>query len=229
MEARAKQGLRPANALKGSYDVQRERDEPIVIDVGQLTLGLRPDKLVRIEFRRVARKAMHCHAGMSLEKGPDVPTPMNLSTIPQQDERSPQMTEQVAEERDDLGTRNVAHVEIEVQPEASATRGHGERRNDGDLVTAVAVPKKWRMSDGRPRLADVGNQQKPAFVEEREMGAPAPGVFLSGAIRPASIGRWRSRRAAARAVPASANSTAARAAAAPRRRLGCSGRQIVCG
>jgi hypothetical protein len=44
------------------------------------------------------------------------------------------MAEQPAEERDDLGTCNIAHVEIEVQPEAVATRGHGERRDDGDLV-----------------------------------------------------------------------------------------------
>jgi hypothetical protein len=43
-----KQGLRPADALKGSHDVQRERDEPIVISVGQLALGLRPDELIRV-------------------------------------------------------------------------------------------------------------------------------------------------------------------------------------
>jgi hypothetical protein len=34
------------------------------------------------------------------------------------------MTEQLAEERDDLGTRDVAHVESEIQPEAVATQGH---------------------------------------------------------------------------------------------------------
>ena len=32
-----------------------------------------------------------------MEKGPHVPTPMNLPAIPQQDERSPQMAEQLAE------------------------------------------------------------------------------------------------------------------------------------
>ncbi len=33
--------------------MQREGDEAGVIEVGQLTLGLRPDELVRIEFRRI--------------------------------------------------------------------------------------------------------------------------------------------------------------------------------
>ncbi len=65
MQARAKQGLRSTDALKGSYDVLRERDEAVVIEVGQLTLGLRPDERVRIEFRRVTRKAVHFQPGMS--------------------------------------------------------------------------------------------------------------------------------------------------------------------
>jgi hypothetical protein len=94
VEARAEQSLGSADALKGSHDLQRERDEPIVIDVGQLAFGLRPDELIGIELRRVPGKAVHFHARMSLEKGPHVPTPMNLPAIPQQDEWSPQMAEQ---------------------------------------------------------------------------------------------------------------------------------------
>ena len=93
VETRAEQSLGSADALKGSHDVQRERDEPIVIDVGQLALGLRPHELIRIEFRGVARKAVHIHAGMSLEKGPHVPMPMNLPAIPQQDKWSTEMAE----------------------------------------------------------------------------------------------------------------------------------------
>jgi hypothetical protein len=37
------------------------------------------------------------------------------------------MTEQFAEKRDDLGASDVAHVEIEVQPEVAATGSHRER------------------------------------------------------------------------------------------------------
>src|SRR5712692_1357212 len=139
------------------------------------------------------------------------------------------MAEQLAEERHDLDTGDVAHVEIEVQPEAVATRGHGQRRDDRDLVTPTTMPKVRSVPDGRPGLAHVGNQEKPAFVEEHEMGAPACGVFLNWAIRSASIGRWPSRRAGARAVQPSANSTADRAATAPIRRPGCSGRRTACG
>jgi hypothetical protein len=60
-----------------------------VIDVGQFALGLRPDELIRIEFRRLARKTVHVDAGMSSEKNHHVPTPMTRSTIAQQDEWAP--------------------------------------------------------------------------------------------------------------------------------------------
>jgi hypothetical protein len=81
VETRAEQSLGSADALKGSHDAQRERDEPIGIDVGQLAFGLRPDELIRIELRRVPGKAVHFHAGMSFKKGPHVPTPMNLPPV----------------------------------------------------------------------------------------------------------------------------------------------------
>jgi hypothetical protein len=39
-------GLASGRCAEGPHDVQRERDEPVVIGVGQFTLGLRPDELV---------------------------------------------------------------------------------------------------------------------------------------------------------------------------------------
>jgi hypothetical protein len=90
------------------------------------------------------------------------------------------------------------------------------------------MPKVRRVPDGRPSLAHVGNQQEAAFVDQDEMGTSVRGVFLTGAIRPASTARWRLRRAGARAVLASANSSPGRVATAPTRRPGCSGHQTVC-
>jgi hypothetical protein len=189
-----------ADTLKGSHDVQRERDEPIVIDIGQLALGLRPDELIRVELWRVPGKAVHVDAGMSLEKGPHVPTPMNLPAIPQQDEWSPQVAEQLAEERDDLGTGDVAHVEIEVQPEPVATRGHGERRDDGDLVTPITMPQVRSVSDGRPSLAHVWESGEGRFRRGMRDGRPGARRFFNRghSLRfhraMAASSRWRARR-----------------------------------
>jgi len=89
--------------MKTPHDVQREGDDPVVIGVGQLTLGLRPDELVWIQLRCVARKAVYRNPRMSFEKGLDVATPMNFPTIRRRNEPSPQMAEKLAEERDHLG------------------------------------------------------------------------------------------------------------------------------
>src|SRR5262249_13614675 len=106
VEARAKQALRSADPLQGANNVQRERYDPVVVAVRQLAFRLRPDELIGIEFRRVAREAVGLHPGMVAEKSLDVPTPMDFPAVPQQDNLSSEMTEQLAEKRDDLGARD---------------------------------------------------------------------------------------------------------------------------
>jgi hypothetical protein len=59
---------------------------------------------------------------MAAEKSLDVPTPMDFPAVPQQHNLSSEMTEQLAEKRDDLAARDVVPVEVEVQPEAVAAR-----------------------------------------------------------------------------------------------------------
>jgi hypothetical protein len=133
----AKQGLRPADPLKGSHDVQRERDESVMIDVRQLAFRLRPDEFIGIEFRRVARQAVGLDTGRAAEKGLDVPTPMNVPAVPQQDNLPSERTEQLAEKRDDLGARGAIRAASTAQwppcragayvapASANSTPGHG--------------------------------------------------------------------------------------------------------
>jgi hypothetical protein len=183
VEARLKQSLRSADALKGSHDMQREGDEAAVIEVRQLTLGLRPDELVRIEFRRITWEPVHVQPGMAAEEDLDVPPPMDFPAIPQQHEWSSEMPKQLPKERDDFGPRDVAHVEVEVQAEAAAPRGHRERRNDGDFVPSVAMPELRRATDGRPGFANIGDEQEAALIDEHEMRAASSGVFLSVEVK----------------------------------------------
>jgi hypothetical protein len=106
---------------------------------------------------------------------------MNFPAVPQQDDLAAEMTEQLTEKRDDLGAGDVVHAAIEVQAEAPTKRRHGERRDNGNSVPAIAVPKARRVPDGRPGLADVGDKQEAALIDERQMSAAAPGVFLTNA------------------------------------------------
>jgi len=75
--------LRPLDPLKGTHDGQRERGKAVVIDVGQFTLGLRPDELIRIELRAIAGKAGRLPPGMTVEKAwtfRSSPTPPKRTT-----------------------------------------------------------------------------------------------------------------------------------------------------
>src|SRR5262249_60641635 len=87
LEARAEQNLGSADALKGSYDVPRERRDTIVVRVCQITFRLGPEEFVGIEFGRVAGEAMDLHARIPLERYLDVAMSMELSAIPQQHNR----------------------------------------------------------------------------------------------------------------------------------------------
>src|SRR5437667_8147141 len=186
VETRLQQRLRSADALQGAHDMQCERHEPGVVGVRQGVLRLGPNELIGIELRRVDRKPMNLQAWVSAQDALDVMPSMDLPAIPQEHDWPAEVTQQLPEKGDDLGASDVAGMEIKVQPEPVATGRHGERRNDRDLVTAVAVPKLRRTTDGGPGLADIRDEQESTFIEERQMGAPARGVFLSGATRPAS-------------------------------------------
>src|SRR5262245_48901526 len=150
------------------------------------------------------------------------------SAIPEQHDRAAQVTEQVPEKRDDLSPRDVAQVQVEVQPEAVTARGHGERRDDGDSVMPIAMSKTRSLPDGRPGFADVGDEQESALIEEREMRASACGVFLTGPFLPLPLGDGGFVAPRGHAVPAFPNSSRGRAATAPRRELGCSARRTAC-
>jgi hypothetical protein len=81
------------------------------------------------------------------------------------------MAEQLAEERDDLSTSDVAHVEIEVQAKTAATRGHGERVN----------PKIYLLEATHAALLNPGTALLPYALPA---GRPGP-----SASTPAAVGK----------------------------------------
>ena len=98
-------------------------------------------------------------------------------------------------------------METTVQPEMLPGWGHGDTGDDGDAIPSIAVFEQRGLSDRRPRLADVRDEEEAAFVEEDEMGPKSLGFFLSAATRVSSSARWRARPVAAPAAPASDTSS----------------------
>src|SRR5437867_2156316 len=81
---------------------------------------------------------INLQAWVSAQEALDVMPSMDLPAIPQEHDWPAEVTQQLPEKGDDLGASDVAGMEIKVQPEPVASGRHGERRNDRDLVTAVA-------------------------------------------------------------------------------------------
>ena len=128
--------------------------------------------------------------------------PVHGAAVPQEHHRSTQMPEKVAQASDDLHAGDVDGVETKVQSETPSGWGHGDTGDDGYPIPPVAVFEKRGLSDRRPGLADVRDEEESAFVEEDEMGPTSSGFFLSAATRVSSSARWLSRPAAEPAAPA---------------------------
>lgn len=124
---------------------------------------------------------MDVEAGVTPDEVPDHSALVGGAAIPEQDHRPPEMAQEVPEEPDDLHPGDVDGVEVHIQPQATIRRRDGEAGDGGNAIAPVAVPQEGRAPLRRPGLADIRDEQKPAFVEEREMGSTPLGVFLYGA------------------------------------------------
>ena len=116
-----------------------------------------------------------------LDEVPDHFPLVNGTPIPEQDHLSAEMPQEMTEEVDDLDPGDVGGVELYIQPQAPIGRGDREAGDGGNPVALIAVAQKRGVAPGRPGLAHVRDEQKPAFVEERQMGPTSLGVFLYGA------------------------------------------------
>jgi hypothetical protein len=137
---------------------------------------------------------------------------MDRAAIPEQVDRAAQMTEQVLEERSDVEAAEILRATPEIQRHTPPLGRHRQPAANREAIVTVAVAHARGLSRGGPGASDVGDEQEPALIYEDEMGATSSGVFLSGASRPASSGRWRPRPARRHGAPASGNSTPARSA-----------------
>lgn len=134
-------------------------------------------------------------------------TPMNSTSIPQEHHRPSQVIKEDAKEFNNFHARDVLVVKAEIETDPLACRGNRDGRDCGNTIPPVVVPQKWRDAYRRPRPTDVGNEQKPAFVEKYEMGAKSLGFFLHATNCISSNVRWLSHPFPKPVVPASDNSS----------------------
>ena len=194
--------------------------------VGQSPFGLGPDELIGVELWSVGRERIDVEARVPLDKEADEGAAMDRPAIPQQNDVTSQVTEQMPEEADDLQTRDVGSVKPRVESHPTPAGRDGEAGDGRDAEPFIPVPELGRLSPGSPRVTDVRDEQEPTFVEEDQMRFPLKGVFLYAASGNASSGRWPLRRAPKPVAGASGKSSPVAPLAARHARDGSAHRTV---
>ena len=152
---------------------------------------------------------MDLQARVARKKRLHLATPVDRTAVPEPVDGAAQVPEQMVQERADIEAGEITGATAEIERQPSPPGRDGQPAADREAVAAVAMTQIRRLPSRCPGPADIGDEQKAALINEDEMGAPSGGVFLSGASRPASTGRWRPRRARRRGARASGNSSPA--------------------
>lgn len=137
-----------------------------------MLLEIRPDRFNRIEFGGVGRQA--CNRDMSVqlfEAGADLAAAMDRSAIPDDQQRSFDLTLERAEKFDDLLGANGARKEPKVELR------EGQAGNDRELLPGKTVLKNRRLAAQAPGAGNAGAFAQSGFVDEDD-GATFPLGFF---------------------------------------------------
>ena len=213
MDARPQQFLGSPDSSHGAGEAAIELVEIAGSAVGQGGIALAPDELGRVEFRGIGREPLHMDSRTLRQITLNLLAPVDGAAVPQENDRAPEMPEQMLQEREDMQASEVVATQPDIKADALAIGGDADRVDGRDLVLPVKVVQVRCLSAKRPGAFNVRNEQKSTFVEEDQVRSQLPGFFLYAANPAASTGRWLLRCAGEPAVRASDNLSLDRSAA----------------
>jgi hypothetical protein len=170
-------------------------------------IGTIPNIFRRIDLRGIRRKSLHANPRMPRQKFLHLFAPMDRSPIPQKNQRSAKMFAQIFQESTHIQPIQIPFPELDKKCHPSPFRRHDQRTDRRNLVPLVAMIQPGGFSPGSPRAGDRRNEQKPALIEKKQVGAKFLRVFLYAANDTASNGRSPLPFSPKPGVPVSGNST----------------------
>src|SRR5580704_9785039 len=148
--------------------------------VGQTSvLGVTPDQLVRVQFRRVARELLRDDLGMH---GQPLTHQQRLvmdgAAVPHNGQRARQMLLEMLQEcHDVLGMdRRVVGQQVEVEIQMADARADRDAADSPNAIAAIPTTEDRRLPTRRLRATNGGGQLEPGFIEENEVGLAYPGL-----------------------------------------------------
>ena len=174
---------KPARAVledvAGGVEATVEGIEIVGATIGEASLGVCPNGLVRIELRSVGRKELEVETRVTATKRPHRFALVDRGIVQKDDQVAAQVAQEMVEEVADVALPNVVAVAAEVK---SYLPAHGADRDAGDdreAIVSVAVVDARRLTTRRPGPPQGRDQEEARFVDEDEVRPPARCVFFT--------------------------------------------------
>ncbi len=168
-----------ANGLHGLDHGDHQLREIMRLAIRESLLRQLPDSLVGVELRRIGREALKVNSLGTRAKLAYELSSMGISAVPQDDDVTRKLPEQLSQEVAGLELSDVFRVELKVKVEVLAAGRHRDPRDGGDPVASIDVTNRGRLAYGSPGAGDRGSQLKARFVGKDEVGTQPPGVFFT--------------------------------------------------
>jgi hypothetical protein len=144
-------------------------DHIIRDEVGQISiLGVIPEHLDWVEFRRIAGKPFHLEPVYACFLQEANSLTVRAIAIQHQNQLSSQVTVQEIEKGHDLFETDVVIMHLKVQPQSMPKGSHGDGRDDRETVVPIPTVLDWRLAFGCPSAADHRLEHKAAFVYQND-------------------------------------------------------------
>jgi len=164
--------------------VTTHRGDVIGAAVGETPFGVGPDGFVGVELRGVARKAFEMQPRKPATDFPNPFSFVNAGVVPNHDDVSAEVAQQVPEELADLVVPDVLGVALKVQADALTPGSQGDARDHGDAIMPVAMMNDGRLAAGSPGLSYRRDQEEARLVDEDDVGTQPRSVFSTlGQVR----------------------------------------------
>lgn len=150
--------------------------------VGQRPLKPCPDKLIGVKLGSIAGEVVSLKTGMGLEEPFNRRRLVNRASVPEKDNLSSKVSEQMTQESNRLFGLNVfIGMEADVKPKPSSLRRNADSGDGRDFRPVSSRAKNRGFAFRRPRFDNSRDEQESAFVKEDQMGSKPLGLFLYAA------------------------------------------------
>ncbi len=179
MDASSKAALGPLDVSKRAAKLTTHHGEIVGPTVGQTPFGVSPDGFVGVELRGVRRKVFEMQSRESAADFPNRFSFVNAGVVPDDEDVTAKMAQQVPEEFAHLVVPDVLRVALEVQADAPTPGRNGEARDHGDTIMPVAMMNEGGLTARSPGLSHRGDQEEARLVDEDDVGTQPRSVFFT--------------------------------------------------